>query len=96
MIKQQNICTIIISILIFSCNGNDQAKLSTDSMSDNMTNDNSINRQKSDSINYGAGDVVTRGYLDKSGNIWFGGRYGILWMYNGDELKDFTYEKRNK
>ena len=32
---------------------------------------------------------------DGSGNIWFGGRYGILWRYDGKELKDFTQIKRN-
>ena len=31
---------------------------------------------------------------DATGNIWFGGRYGVLWRYNGNELKDFTQEKR--
>lgn len=31
---------------------------------------------------------------DKDGNIWFGGRYGILWRYDGNELKDFTQLKR--
>ncbi len=33
---------------------------------------------------------------DKNGNIWFGGRYGVLWKYDGKTLKDFTQEKRNK
>lgn len=33
---------------------------------------------------------------DKDGNIWFGGRYGILWRYDGNELQDFTYKKRTK
>lgn len=27
---------------------------------------------------------------DKDGNVWFGGRYGILFRYDGKELKDFT------
>jgi ligand-binding sensor domain-containing protein len=31
---------------------------------------------------------------DKDGKIWFGGRYGILWRYDGNELKDFTQAKR--
>ena len=31
---------------------------------------------------------------DKEGNIWFGGRYGILYRYDGKELKDFTQAKR--
>jgi ligand-binding sensor domain-containing protein len=33
---------------------------------------------------------------DKFGNIWFGGRYGSLWRYDGEKLKDFTQEKRNE
>ena len=33
---------------------------------------------------------------DKQGNIWFGGRYGLLWRYDGDKLKDFTQLKRIK
>lgn len=28
------------------------------------------------------------------GNIWFGWRYGLLWRYDGEELKDFTQLKR--
>lgn len=31
---------------------------------------------------------------DVDGNIWFGGRYGILWRFDGKELKDFTQKKR--
>ena len=31
---------------------------------------------------------------DKDGNIWFGGRYGILWRYDGVELVDFTRKGR--
>lgn len=31
---------------------------------------------------------------DKDGNIWFGGRYGILWKYDGKVLTDFTQQKR--
>jgi hypothetical protein len=31
---------------------------------------------------------------DKDGNVWFGGRYGLLWRYDGNELKDFTQAKR--
>ncbi len=33
---------------------------------------------------------------DKEGNIWFGGRYGLLWRFDGNELKDFTQRKRMK
>ncbi|MEM7574837.1 MAG: two-component regulator propeller domain-containing protein [Bacteroidota bacterium] len=32
---------------------------------------------------------------DAQGNIWFGGRYGILWRYDGETLEDFTQRKYN-
>lgn len=32
--------------------------------------------------------------LDKEGSIWFGGRYGLLWRYEGGQLTDFTELKR--
>lgn len=31
---------------------------------------------------------------DKEGNVWFGGRYSILYRYDGKELKNFTQLKR--
>ena len=31
---------------------------------------------------------------DHTGNMWFGGRYGVLWQYDGKQLKDYTYLKR--
>lgn len=31
---------------------------------------------------------------DKAGHIWFGGRYGILWRFDGEKLEDFTNKKR--
>ncbi len=30
---------------------------------------------------------------DKDGNIWFGGRYGLLWKYDGKALEDYTLSK---
>jgi len=33
---------------------------------------------------------------DEDGNVWFGGRYGILYRYDGYELKDFTQLKKGK
>ena len=32
---------------------------------------------------------------DKDGHIWFGGRYGLLWSYDGNKLIDYTTRKRN-
>lgn len=31
---------------------------------------------------------------DKSGNLWFGGRYGILWRFDGKAFTDFTQKGR--
>ncbi|MFT7296995.1 MAG: ligand-binding sensor domain-containing protein [Flavobacteriales bacterium] len=33
---------------------------------------------------------------DKDGNVWFGGRYGLLYRYDGEKLKDFTSIKRTQ
>ncbi|MDF1696407.1 MAG: two-component regulator propeller domain-containing protein [Saprospiraceae bacterium] len=33
---------------------------------------------------------------DKKGNIWIGGRYGLLWRFDGEKLTDFTQKKRMK
>ena len=33
---------------------------------------------------------------DKNGNIWFGGRYGFLWRFDGKDLKEYTQIKRMK
>lgn len=33
---------------------------------------------------------------DKHENVWFGGRYGILYQYDGKELKDFTQLKKGE
>ena len=30
---------------------------------------------------------------DTKGNIWFGGRYGALWKYNGNILENYTHLK---
>lgn len=31
---------------------------------------------------------------DRKGHIWFGGRYGLLWRYDGRVLEDYTYRKK--
>jgi ligand-binding sensor domain-containing protein len=31
---------------------------------------------------------------DNEGNMWFGGRYGVLYRYDGNDLEDFTHKKR--
>ena len=33
---------------------------------------------------------------DKDKNVWFGGRYGLLYRYDGNELKDFTHLKKEE
>ena len=33
---------------------------------------------------------------DTKNNLWFGGRYGVLWQYDGNELKDFTQKKKRE
>jgi hypothetical protein len=80
----------LFSLLLFtSCNSSSRQVLPTETSAEN----NSMSKAGT-SFKYGPGDVVTKGYLDRSGNIWFGGRYGALWRYDGKQLTDFTYKKR--
>ena len=67
MTKQVNYIAIVL-LLIFntSCKGQDNPKQQIKE----STNDQEI-KKTIEPYKYGAGDVVFRGYLDKSGNMWF-------------------------
>lgn len=44
----------------------------------------------------GSGNLVDIKFIseDRDGNLWFGGRHGILWRYDGKTLTDFTQKGR--
>jgi ligand-binding sensor domain-containing protein len=63
-----------ILTLASSCNG--QGKLAKD--------------VEFEPIKYGAGDVVTRGFLDKSGNMWFTTLKEGVFRYDGKTFTNFT------
>lgn len=79
---------IILTLFTFSCNSKVQTKLPNESSQ--IPNGQTIIKQKSEPIKYGAGDVVTRGFLDKSGNMWFTTLKEGVFRYDGKSFTNFT------
>ena len=81
---------LIMILFICSCNSQNHTKLSSNQESNRTTNESSINKQKSEPIKYGSGDVVFRGFLDKSGNMWFTTSREGVFRYDGTSFTNFT------
>ena len=79
--KQLKYISILLIILLnSSCIGQIQEQSKTD------RNEN----KKLEPYNYGAGDVVNRGYLDKLGNMWFTTLKEGVFKYDGKTFRNFT------
>lgn len=89
MKKQLNYFLIIIALFNSSCNGQVQTKSYIDKKPDKHSSDKLID-EKIESFKYGAGDVVHRGYLDKSGNMWFATSKEGVFKYDGKTFKNLT------
>ena len=83
MIKQLKYIIISITLFTSSCNG--QINKESDSQSKGK-----LVTKKIEPYQYGAGDVVNRGYLDKSGNMWFTTLKEGVFKYDGKTFKNFT------
>jgi len=70
----------ILTLLFLSCN----------SRKDNSSSNNKIDLGKVESFRYGAGDVITQGYLDTKGNLWFTTTSEGVYKYNGTEFIKIT------
>ncbi len=77
---------ILIALFNSSCNGQVQSKSQIDKESDKQNLEKLVD-EKVQPYKYGAGDVVKRGYLDKSGNMWFATTKEGVFKYDG---KTFT------
>ena len=66
-----------------------QTKSYIDKKPDKHSSDKLID-EKIESFKYGAGDVVHRGYLDKSGNMWFATSKEGVFKYDGKTFKNLT------
>ena len=75
----------IISISLFTSSCNGQINKETDKQSTEK-----LVTEKIEPYKYGAGDVVNRGYLDKSGNMWFTTLKEGVFKYDGKMFKNFT------
>jgi len=90
MIKQFKCFSIlIIALFCSSCNGQIQSKSQIDKKSDKQNTEKLVDK-KIEPYNYGAGDVVNRGYLDKSGNMWFTTLKEGVFKYDGKMFKNLT------
>jgi len=79
----------IVLLLIFnnSCGGQDNSKLQIEE----STNEQEIIKSI-EPYQYGAGDVVFRGYLDKSGNMWFATSNEGVFKYDGKTFSNYNKE----
>ncbi len=82
----------LFMLTICSCNGSGQPKVSDESMSDRNIQEISNSSQNNGTIKYGSGDVVTKGYLDSSGNMWFATTRDGVFKYNGKSFVNYTDE----
>lgn len=90
MIKQFNyLFIILITFFKISCSSPSQSK-SLHGIDSNKEVLKEPNSKKNSPINYGAGDVVTEGYLDKLGNMWFTTTKEGVYKYNGETFVNIT------
>jgi len=89
-IRQLKYFLIALFALINSpCNSQIQSKSQITNGFDKQKKEKLVN-EKIEPYNYGAGDVVNRGYLDKSGNMWFTTLTEGVFEYNGRIFKNLT------
>ena len=90
MVKKFTCFVIILTALLnSSCNGQVQSKSQIDQESDKQNTEKSVNL-KVEPYQYGAGDVVTKGLIDKEGNIWFTTTKDGVYKYDGKTFTNIT------
>lgn len=89
--KKQMKYFLILFIALFnsSCNSQVESKLEIDKESDKR-NAEKVVAKKVEPYKYDSGDVVHRGYLDKSGNMWFATSKEGVFKYDGKTFKNLT------
>lgn len=84
--KQLKCSSVLFIILLSSSCISQTHKQSQNEGSNGVTSAN----EKVEFYNYGAGDVVTKGLVDKEGNIWFTTTKEGVFKYNGKTFKNIT------
>ncbi len=82
---------ILIALFNSSCNSQVQSKSQIDKKS-NQQNVEELVDKKNEPIKYNSGDVVTKGYLDSSGNMWFSTTQEGIFKYDGKSFTNYTIE----
>ena len=73
----------IVSIALFtsSCNGQ---------INKDLKGKGKLVDEKIEPFQYGAGDVITSGYMDRFGNMWFTTLTEGVYRFDGEKFKNFT------
>jgi ligand-binding sensor domain-containing protein len=88
--KLKNSLILILTLFAFSCNSQSHGKLPSDKESAKATNIQETNNKKSKPIKYGDGDIVTEGFLDQSGKMWFATTKEGVYSYDGTTFINYT------
>ena len=75
---------LILTFLLVSCNSQSSIKSSSSKQSEKPGSN--VPRE------YNSGDVITKGFLDKSGDMWFTSTREGVFRYNGESFTNFTEE----
>ncbi len=88
------ICTLLFVLAtIAPCKGQDQTHSPKNNEGEPSTTPpkQSVNMEGAkEAITYGAGDIVTSGLLDRTGNLWFGTTTEGVYRYDGKSFANFT------
>lgn len=80
---------LLFALLNSSCNSQMQSELQIENISDNK-NAEKIASETVEPYNYGGGDIVTMGYLDRSGNMWFTTLTEGVYRFDGENFKNIS------
>ena len=76
---------LVISIVLFTSSCIGQINEKSDNEGKEMLTDKPTKPFK-----YGAGDVITSGYMDRFGNMWFTTLTEGVYRFDGEKFKNFT------
>lgn len=88
---------LLLCFLTTSCNGQNQVHVSNGDSENNKSQANTMPSEQSNDLekkgnitNYGAGDIIFCGLLDRAGNLWFGTSKEGVYRYDGKSFTNFT------
>lgn len=87
--KIKYLSILLFTLFNYSCNSQLPSKLKTEKKPDHKNTEKLVVKND-ESYKYGAGDIVTSGYMDRSGNMWFTTLTEGVYKFDGEKFKNFT------